>query len=161
MDPGSSFELIAELSLATIGFAGIAAVFGGAERAYLPFDRARLFALLGLAGMSLAGALLFQVLHAANLSLQTSVNITTTASLAAITSTMAIVLPSLYRAKRSPEVENTTLATNLAATLLSSSAALLILALVLQDGPWALLGGLTIQLLTAVLLFARLLVVRN
>ena len=134
MDTGSSFELIAELSLATIGFAGIVTVFGGAERSYLQFDRARLLGLLRLAGMSLVGSLLFQILLAAHIPLQTAVNIATVASLLAIISSMAIALPQLYRATRSQEVETTTGAIHLLAVLMSTSMVLLILALVLQDG---------------------------
>ena len=154
----STFELVAELSLATIGFAGVATAFGGRKREYGELERQRLVGLMRLAGSSLAAALLFQVLTAARVPLETAVMWTAVPSLVATVLGAATGIPPLYRSTKNSDSETTVLAVLVILAIRTVEAFFLCGALVLEDGVWALLAALSLQLGTAVLLFARLLV---
>ncbi len=157
MDSPSAFELIAELSLATIGFAGVAAAFGGSERAYKHVERIRIGGVLAQAGTALGGSLLFQILLMAELSLRNSVRATAICLLILTVFRMISNLPGIYRAAGNSE-SSTPMGV---AYLMTASFTLPLLcfgaALVLDKNAWALLAGFSIQLGSAVALFARLL----
>ena len=58
IDHHSTLVLIAELALAVVGFAGVAAAFGGRDRAYLPIEKDRLRGLFSFSFSALATSLL-------------------------------------------------------------------------------------------------------
>lgn len=58
IDHQATLALIAELALAVVGFAGVAAAFGGRERAYLPIEKDRLRGLFAFSFTALATSLL-------------------------------------------------------------------------------------------------------
>ena len=57
VDPQATFALIAELSLALAGFAGVAAAFGGRDRSYAPVEISRLRVLFSHAFLALSTSL--------------------------------------------------------------------------------------------------------
>ena len=151
-----SFELIAELALALVGFAGVAAAFGGAAREFRPTERERYVGLFFYAGVSLAGSLTVVVCSSAGLAESEVFRVASIVSLAGVLG----VLPRhrlAYLAARTPDSSSERWALYL--TTASIIALLLVYAgnaLVLAS-PWPLSAGYSMQLLLGVWLFFRIL----
>ncbi len=152
-----TFSLIAELSIGLAGFTGVAAAFGGRERAYQPIERVRLTAVFLISGGALAGCLAIHATAAAGFSAATQFQTAGTICFVITVCGLAVSGSKAIRETRNPE---STASAGAVALNFGLTALCLVLygMSVLQGGvPGPLVGGLSVQLLAGLWIFTRLL----
>ena len=161
VSPLDTFELFAELSLALAGFSGVAAAFGGRDRAYRPIEIARLALVLAFSGMSLVGALLVIAMTHAGLS---------SGDTYAASALVACVLFVAYAARHMPPViklyragESTTSGTYILFSLsyVCAVTVLLLWSALFEREAWPLIVTISSQLVYGLWVFSRLLLRAN
>jgi hypothetical protein len=131
-----TFSLLAELALGLTGFTGVAAAFGGSDRAFSGPDRFRLLAIFLSAASVLVG------------------------SLSAILILMPFfyrVLPRTYAFARDPDLGTSILIFGFVAAQVIISGLLLVGKFIFWREAWPLFGAFSVQLALGLFLFARIL----
>ncbi len=148
------------MALALGGFTGVAAAFGGRDRAFTLAERTRLLAIFVAAGAVLAGSLCVLVAPSTG---ATEGFTYAAASLlgAAVLLPYFRVIPRAYSLALDPAVTTSFGVLGVAASQLAVCVALLGGNLVWWREPWPLLIAFSIQLLWGLYLFARILGQRN
>jgi hypothetical protein len=157
IEHAETLSLLAELALGLAGFTGIAATFGGRERAYSGGDRFRIELIFMLAGSALAGSLTALTLSAAGCSTATSFGWASLVAAAIHCRPAFISFKQAIAVARDPEMSPFYLIVVSAVVLLSSCLGLQIGNLWLWRDAWPLLAASSLQLGWGLFLFARLL----
>ncbi len=149
--------MLAELALGLAGFTGVAAAFGGSDRAYSSPDRFRLLAIFLSAGCVLVGSLFTLTLAAAGWSPGQSYRWGGLSAAVILMPFFYQVLPRTYAFARDPNVVTSI-------SIFAFVAAQVIVSVLLLAGnffvwreAWPLFGAFSIQLALGLFLFARLL----
>ena len=152
-----TFSLIAELSIGLAGFSGVAAAFGGRERAYRPTERIRLTAVFVEAGGTLAGCLAIYATAAAGLAPASQYQ--AAGSLCAAIQAWMLAGPVVrgFREARSEESTASVGAVGLSAGLIVVSLALYGVSVLGGGLAGPLVSGMAVQLLLGLWMFTRLL----
>lgn len=103
MIPSDALSLIAELSLGLLGFAGVAAAFGGQERAFSEADRLRLLGLFCNSAIPLFGCLSVYVMSAASLEGGVTYTLAGLLSLAIHLRSSVLTMPGVSQSARDAE----------------------------------------------------------
>ena len=161
IDSQSIFSLVAELALGLAGFGGVAAAFGGKDRAYAPVELGRLRSLFTHAFLALAVSLLTISLLALGL---TPSRAYVSASIAGGLSQAPATAYFIHRvvgALRDPE--SITSWGAVVATILGTSLSLVffVVGVFFPEGPGYLALALAVQLLFGLWVFTRILLHRN
>jgi hypothetical protein len=160
IEQSETFSLLAELALALGGFTGVAAAFGGRDRAFTLAERTRLLAIFVAAGVVLAGSLCVLVAPSTG---ATAGFTYAAASLlgAAVLLPYSRVIPRAYSLAVDPAATTSFVVLGVAICQLVVCVALLGGNLVWWRQPWPLSVAFSIQLLWGLYLFARILGQRN
>ena len=97
------FELFAELSLALIGFAGVAASFAGRDRDFSQIDRIRLLGVITPSSLTLFGAILIPVLQASHVEFQDCLVVVSLFAAVVQVALACSFLPQGFSVSRNPE----------------------------------------------------------
>jgi len=154
-------SLFAELALALAGFTGVAAAFGGRERAYSQADRARLLSISLSSGAVLAGTLVAWTLAAAGCSAATVFGWSSLAGAFVLVFFFLKVLPHAYSLARDPEASTSPFIAHLGTVVYGAGIFLFAGNFLVWGEAWPLLAGSSIHLGWGIFLFARVLTQRN
>lgn len=157
----STFGLIAELAVGLAGFAGVAAAFGGRDRAYAPVELTRLRALFVHAALVLASSLLGTTLLWLGLPLNQASFWSAALGLAGEVPAAIYFSSHAYRYVVDPEATTGWPAFLLTVVPAWLAAALLACGLARGGSMGLLVAGLSTQLLFGLWLFTRILTQRN
>ncbi len=152
-----TFALLAELSLGLLGFAGVAASFGGRERAYGTADRHRLGTLFFGSSMVLASCVATLTMDAAHVPARTVFVVVSAVCLVGMGFAVLVRLPMNYRLARDPSASVEPWAAYVASIVCAVMVLLLGGNLWLGGEAWPLLAADSIALLFCVWVFTRLL----
>lgn len=157
----ATFGLIAELAVGLAGFAGVAAAFGGRDRAYAPVELTRLRALFVHAALVLGGCLLAIALLWFGFSLSEACLGSAALGFAGEGPAAGYFSSRAYQYLTDPEASTGWMAF-LLTVVPAWLAAGLMLGVLVQGGSMGLLvSGLSVQLLFGLWLFTRILTQRN
>jgi hypothetical protein len=157
VSPEDAFVVIAELSLALAGFAGVVSAFGGRNRNFNQVERMRLRMILSNSGTVLGGSLLLFVLSAGGLS-GTATFMTVGISMAFLRG--ALLLRFSHAGVSALRDESTTVTPRsfaFANSIGFLSVGLYVTAAVLGGEAWPLMAGFSLQLLLGLMVFSRIL----
>lgn len=156
-----AIELLAELSLALAGFAGVASAFSGRERRFQPVERLRLVGVVGLSASAFGGCLAYISAALAGLSESSVQALAALVNLVLLTPLLLHAVPELWR--RSGDADaNVDSYSLLLVNVLFSSEAILLVATVFGFGTgWQLVLAFCLQLLHGLWLFFLLLTREN
>ncbi|MFK7899040.1 MAG: hypothetical protein AB8G23_24635 [Myxococcota bacterium] len=151
-----TFALLAELALALAGFGGVAAAFGGRERAFRATEIIRIRAVFFSSGIVLVGSLAIQTLLAVDQLAAHAIRIAAFLSLAVHATWFATSLPAAYRSANAPDSTSELWALNLSSAYAISG--LILYGWCAWSGQaWPLLGASSIHLLFGLWMFTRIL----
>ena len=151
-----TFALLSELALGLAGFGGVAAAFGGRERAFQATELIRLRAVFFGGGVVLGGALAIETLLAIEPLAGSAIRVAGTLSLLAQLLTAATNLRSAYRVASDPDSSSERWALHLSSAY-TLVAIILYIVCIVTGQPWAFIGASTIQLLFSLWMFTRIL----
>jgi hypothetical protein len=161
IDHHSILTLIAELAVAVVGFAGVAAAFGGRDRAYLQIEIDRLKALFSFAFIALTTSLFALSLTSFSGFGESSAFWSSAVGASLHVPTEVYFLRAAYRNVVDPDSSTGLLAASIV-VVGTTLAAVLYLASLAVGGHWGLLEmALSTQILFAVWVFVRLLIHRT
>jgi len=155
-----TFSLLTELAIALGGFAGVAAAFGGRDRAYSISERIRLMTIFLSAGGALAGSLC--VLAFASAGALAGPAFVWASALAAIAQLAHLrIVPTAYRLAIDPEAS--TLGSTLALLIayVAVSLGLLLMNAAVWREAWPLVAAFSVQLVWGLWVFFRILTQRD
>ena len=157
VSPEDAFVVIAELSLALAGFAGVVSAFGGRGREFNRVERMRLGIIFWSSGSVLVGSLFLFVVSAAGLSAETAYKAVglslAVAQIGRAAQTAPVAMTNLRDANTTISMRSYSFA--YAIVLLTMG--LYVTAVWLGGEAWPLMAGLSLLLILGLLVFARLL----
>jgi len=152
-----TFSLMAELALGLAGFTGVAAAFGGSERAYSSPDRFRLLAIFLSAGCVLVGSLFTLTLVAAGWPPGQSYRWGGLFAAMILMPYFYQVIPKTYQFAIDPDLGTSFSIFAFVAAQAIVSGLLLVGNFIVWREAWPLFGAFSVQLSLGLFLFARIL----
>ena len=156
-----TFSLIAEISIGLAGFSGVAAAFGGRDRSFRRTERIRLTGVFVMAGSTLAGCLAIYATAAAGFIAATQYQ--AAGSVCFVVSAWMLAVPIRQAGGETGNPESTASVGVLALTAGLTTLCLVLYGMCVFQGGLSgpLVSGMSIQLLTGLWMFTRLLTRSN
>ncbi len=151
------FSLIAELSLGLLGFSGVAAAFGGRERAFNYVEKVRFFGIVAQSVNPLFGSLAIYVLSAAGFGSAGIISGAAGLSIFISLSFFAITMPAVTRSGRDASTSTETWAVVVVWIQMLVTTSLYALSILGGGVAWSLVAAYTCHLAMGVFIFWRIL----
>ena len=157
IEQAETFSLLAELALGLAGFTGVAAAFGGSDRAFASPDRFRLLAIFISSGCVLVGSLFTLTLAAADWPLEESYRWGSLSAALILMPYFYQILPRTYAFARDPDLGTSIAIFAFIAVQVIISELLLVGNFIFWREAWPLFGAFSVHLALGLFLFARIL----